>query len=289
MPFRETSPVAERIAVLRESETGVFTVSELCRRHGISRETFYVWQRRRASGEARWFEDRSHAVACCPHATDGRIADRIIAVRRQFPHFGPKKIKARLEDESRNVGRLILPEAIFLRLRASPVHVLEVPRAERVAHLVATYGGAPLAELVACFRKIEKRFGHERTQRAIAHLERGEIAEAVEIDDPDGQILVASRGVAHRLLEPIEEQAAVRQAGKAVAKHLGPQRPFGLDLDGAVDDAEQAAQTHVLDAGERRQLYTEEARGDPLPVPEVELARHVGPVEEAAQQVGDRA
>ena len=42
MPFRETSPVAERIALLREFETGVFTVSELCRRHGISRETFYV-------------------------------------------------------------------------------------------------------------------------------------------------------------------------------------------------------------------------------------------------------
>jgi transposase InsO family protein len=76
-------------------------VSELCRRHGISRETFYVWQRRWASKEARWFEDRSHAVASCPHATDGRIADRIIAVRRRFPHFGPKKIKAWLEAESR--------------------------------------------------------------------------------------------------------------------------------------------------------------------------------------------
>jgi transposase InsO family protein len=101
MPFRETSPVEERIALLREFETGVFTVSELCRRHGISRETFYVWKRRRESGEARWFEDKSHAIESCPHATDGRIADRIIALRRQFPHFGPKKIKARLEEESR--------------------------------------------------------------------------------------------------------------------------------------------------------------------------------------------
>jgi transposase InsO family protein len=104
MPFRETSPVAERIALKREFETGVFTVSELCRRHGISRETFYVWQRRWASGETLWFEDRSHAVACCPHATDGWIADRVIAVRRRFPHFGPKKIKAWLEDEGRRKG-----------------------------------------------------------------------------------------------------------------------------------------------------------------------------------------
>jgi transposase InsO family protein len=101
MPFRETSPVAERIALMRELETGVFTVSELCRRHGISRETFYMWRRRWASGEARWFEDRSHATTSCPHATEGRLADRIVAVRRRFPHFGPKKIKAWLEDESR--------------------------------------------------------------------------------------------------------------------------------------------------------------------------------------------
>jgi transposase-like protein len=62
MPFRETSPVAERIALMREFKTGVFTVSELCRRHGISRETFYVWQRRWAGGAARWFEDRYSAT-----------------------------------------------------------------------------------------------------------------------------------------------------------------------------------------------------------------------------------
>src|SRR5215471_6867810 len=66
MPFKETCPMEERIALLREYETGVFTVSELCRRHGISRETFYVWKRRREGGEARWFEELSHATASCP-------------------------------------------------------------------------------------------------------------------------------------------------------------------------------------------------------------------------------
>jgi transposase-like protein len=103
MPLKETCPVEERIALFREYETGVFTVSELCRRRGISRETFYVWKRRRESGEARWFEELSHATASCPHATSDRVAERIIAVRRRFPHFGPKKIKARLEDEAPKV------------------------------------------------------------------------------------------------------------------------------------------------------------------------------------------
>src|SRR5262245_64807618 len=66
MPFKETCPVEERITLFRNYETGVFTVSELCRRHGISRETFYVWKRRREGGEARWFEELSHATASCP-------------------------------------------------------------------------------------------------------------------------------------------------------------------------------------------------------------------------------
>jgi transposase InsO family protein len=99
MPFRESSAVEQRIGLFREYETGAFSVTELCARHGISRETFYVWRRRREGGEPDWFEERSHAVQSCPHATAGRLADRIIATRRRFPFFGPKKIKGWLERE----------------------------------------------------------------------------------------------------------------------------------------------------------------------------------------------
>ncbi len=99
MPFRESSPVEQRIGLFREYETGAFTVTELCARHGISRETFYVLKRRRESGDPQWFEEKSHAVRNCPHATPDRLAKRIIATRRRFPHFGPKKIKAWLACE----------------------------------------------------------------------------------------------------------------------------------------------------------------------------------------------
>ena len=104
MPFRETCAVEERIALFRDYETGGFTVADLCRRHGISRETFYCWKRRRESGAARWFEDLSHAADRCPHATPDRIARRIIAARQRFVHFGPKKIKAWLAREAPNIA-----------------------------------------------------------------------------------------------------------------------------------------------------------------------------------------
>lgn len=100
MPFRDCKPMEERIALLHEYETGAFPVTELCQRHGISRETFYVWQRRREGGDARWFEEKSHATKRCPHATADKLAKRIVALRERFPHFGPKKIKAWLEREA---------------------------------------------------------------------------------------------------------------------------------------------------------------------------------------------
>ncbi|MBL8897792.1 MAG: tRNA 2-selenouridine(34) synthase MnmH [Planctomycetes bacterium] len=86
-----------------------------------------------------------------------------------------------IEDESRNIGKLLLPERLYAQMQGSPVHVLDVPRAERVAQLVATYGDADREALAACFRRIEKRCGRERTQRALVHLAHGELAAAVEI------------------------------------------------------------------------------------------------------------
>ena len=92
MPFRETCAMEERILMLSEYDRGHWSVSELCRRHGISRETFHVWRARRASGEPDWFKDRSHATRACPHRTPSDKEEAIIAARRQFPHLGPRKL-----------------------------------------------------------------------------------------------------------------------------------------------------------------------------------------------------
>lgn len=86
----------ERIALMRAHDSGVLTVTELVDQFGISRETFYAWRRRRDGGDARWFEDRSRAPFHCPHATTADVIARIVKLREKYPHFGPKKLKARL-------------------------------------------------------------------------------------------------------------------------------------------------------------------------------------------------
>ncbi len=104
MPFRETCAMEERIAMLTEYEAGHWSVSELCRRHGVSRDTFYVWRARRASGDPDWFKDRSHAPRTCPHRTPSDKEEALLAARREFPHFLPAQAVAGLAAPLRRDG-----------------------------------------------------------------------------------------------------------------------------------------------------------------------------------------
>jgi transposase InsO family protein len=96
MPFKGTCPVEERIAMFRDWDSGAFTVAELTRLFGVSRETFYVWNRRRESGCERWFEELPRAPENRPHTTPKDRIAAIVSMRERFPRFGAKKIRAKL-------------------------------------------------------------------------------------------------------------------------------------------------------------------------------------------------
>jgi transposase InsO family protein len=102
MPFVE-SRLEQRISLLRDYDTGAWSVTELCADYGIDRSTFYYWLRRRGSGEEDWFSDRSRAPHGCPHKSSERIVEAVVGVRRRFRHFGAKKVRARLIEEKPEV------------------------------------------------------------------------------------------------------------------------------------------------------------------------------------------
>lgn len=108
MPFGETCAMEERVRMLSEYDTGCFGVSELCRRYGVSRDTFYFWRKRRAGGGKDWFAERSHATHSCPHHTTSEIEVAIEAVRRRFPYLGPRKLLVILK---RQDSRTVWPSA----------------------------------------------------------------------------------------------------------------------------------------------------------------------------------
>ena len=101
MPFHETCRMEERVRMLSEYDTGHWSVTDLCRRYGISRDTFYDWRERRASGAKDWFADRSHATHNCPHRTTAEIEAAVVAARRRFPYLGPRKLLVVLEREDK--------------------------------------------------------------------------------------------------------------------------------------------------------------------------------------------
>lgn len=98
MPFRERTAMEERIAMMREHVSGLFTVSELASRYGISRETFYFWKRRWESGASDWHAARSSAPLVRHRRVDAASEAAVLAMKRRFPRFGPKKVRAKLAE-----------------------------------------------------------------------------------------------------------------------------------------------------------------------------------------------
>lgn len=96
MPWLETEPVNERKRFVLEAQADLFSHSELCYRHGISRKTGYKWLERYQVEGPDGLEDRSHRPFTCPHATPPEVLESALQLRRQRPRWGADKIRARL-------------------------------------------------------------------------------------------------------------------------------------------------------------------------------------------------
>ncbi len=86
-----------------------------------------------------------------------------------------------IEDESRTIGSVWLPEALYRRMRSAPVFIPEKPAEERAAYLAEVYGDQAVERLEAGFRKIGDRLGGQHVKAALEALHSGQLAEAALI------------------------------------------------------------------------------------------------------------
>ncbi len=84
-----------------------------------------------------------------------------------------------LEDESRSIGRVFLPEALHARMAAAPTIVVDTPRGARVERLVRDYTGFPPEEIVAAIEKLSKRLGGQRVAQCCELVRSGDMEAAV--------------------------------------------------------------------------------------------------------------
>ncbi|MDF1573787.1 MAG: tRNA 2-selenouridine(34) synthase MnmH [Bacteroidales bacterium] len=77
-----------------------------------------------------------------------------------------------IEDESRNVGRCVIPVELYSRMKESRMIFLDIPREQRALHLVSDYAKYEQEALKSCILKIEKRLGGKQTKEALESVDR---------------------------------------------------------------------------------------------------------------------
>ncbi|WP_430421526.1 helix-turn-helix domain-containing protein [Phenylobacterium sp.] len=87
----------QRLRFVGECLAGEASMTELCEAYGISRRVGYKWLGRYAAEGPAGLADRSHAPLRHGRSTSPELAEKIVELRRARPHWGPRKIVARLE------------------------------------------------------------------------------------------------------------------------------------------------------------------------------------------------
>src|ERR1700716_1567461 len=139
MPWKESSVMEEKLRFILEYEAGEESMTELCQRYDISRETGYLTLHRyRASGLGGLLL-QSHAAHRHRNQTPEEIEQKVLELRQAHMRWGPRKLKRILErDEpgrswpaASTIGTLLQREGLVVPRRK---RVRTAPYSEPLAH-----------------------------------------------------------------------------------------------------------------------------------------------------------
>ncbi len=85
-----------RIEILEAPDLLGLSVTEVCRRHGISRQTFYAWRRRAEGDGVAAREPRPRRPSPVPGRTPVLIEHHVVLLRRANPRWGARRLRAQL-------------------------------------------------------------------------------------------------------------------------------------------------------------------------------------------------
>lgn len=97
MPWKVSGVVERRQQFVSEYGSGEWTMTELCRAYGISRPTGYELLRRWAAEGEAGLADRSRGPHRHPNQTPVEIEAQVLQLRREHPRWGPRTLRAKLE------------------------------------------------------------------------------------------------------------------------------------------------------------------------------------------------
>src|SRR5246500_1274434 len=125
MPWKKSSVMEEKLRFVLEYEQGQRTMSELCRRYEISRETGYVWLRRYRARSWEGLLEQSRAPRRHDNQTPKKIEEMVLDLREAHMSGGARKLKRVLEREepgrkwpaASTIGALLKREGLVVTRR----------------------------------------------------------------------------------------------------------------------------------------------------------------------------
>ncbi len=106
-----------------------------------------------------------------PQPTNEQFENNLADAWRKFDFSKPVWV----EDESRQLGKCVLPDPLFLQIRNAPMVKIMVPKPEREKRLVKEYGLFKKEELAGLLAKIRERLGGQYLKEALNELEKGNL------------------------------------------------------------------------------------------------------------------
>ena len=107
--------------------------------------------------------------------TSQQFHNDIFHVMRDFDLSRPVFVEA----ESANIGRVNLPDALWARMKKSPVIHIDIDRPARFRHLMENYGHYPIGELLQSTQRIAAHLGGRRLSLVTELLKQGDVRQAV--------------------------------------------------------------------------------------------------------------
>src|SRR5947209_5604772 len=97
MPWKTSSVMEEKLRFVLQYDSGEYTMTELCQRFEIARETGYVWLRRYRQTGVLGLVERSRATHRHRNQTSEEIERMVLELRQAHMRWGPRKLKRILQ------------------------------------------------------------------------------------------------------------------------------------------------------------------------------------------------
>src|SRR6185312_1463125 len=98
MPWHVKDLISIRFEFVSLARQPDANIRQLCRRFGISPTVGYKWLERYESDGPEGLVDRSRRPQSSPAKTGSAVEERVVALRREHPAWGARKLRRRLQD-----------------------------------------------------------------------------------------------------------------------------------------------------------------------------------------------